>query len=820
MPNRLCFLLAAVLGLVTSATSTAESPPELAQKAKTILQAKCHSCHGEGGSSDGNINFMLDRNRLVKRRKIVPGKSVESVLFRQVKTGTMPKGDEPLSKDELDTLKRWIDGGAIDFNPPAAPRPFIDNESILSAIQKDLQKQADSDPEKLPFLRYFTITHLYNAGFSDDELESYRVALAKLVNSLSWKKRIVVPQPIDAAKTILRINLNDYRWTAKTWDRILAENPYGVKSASATAKFCYDQTKSDLPHVRADWFVAKAAVPPLYHDILELPATDRDLEKLLQIDVAHNITIGEAVRAGFNGSGVSTHNRLLERHECDLTGGAYWKSYDFGDDKGRKNLFSHPLGPGGANGFQHDGGELIFNLPNGLQAYLLVGPDGKRIDKGPIDVVSDPKRPDKQVVNGLSCMSCHSEGMKRKSDQVRDAVLANANAFSSAEIAQVKKLYRPADEFDKWLDEDAERFAKAVKQTGGKLTGDEPIVTLALRFEEELDADLAAAEVGVPTQTLLDGISKSGVLARLIPSLKVPGGTVKREVFLASFGVIVGDLKVGKFVTRAPKLVVGKRPGELWEGNGLEMKFCWCPPGTFAMGSPASEPLSFPNEDQVQVTLTKGFWMGKYEVMQSEWQQLMGTTITQQVAKGSFGRATETGARQPMSIINHDEATEFCVKLTDQERRAGRLPNDWEYRLPTEAQWEYACRAGTRTTTAFGNSLSSALANFNGTSSYSGTRIGTNLRRTTEVGSYKPNDWGLCDMHGNVWEWCGDWYGEKLPGGRDPAVLQASGNPSCVYRGGSWEYGDWLCYSAHRGGYEPKFRSDNGGFRVAIVQSR
>ena len=202
IPNRLCFLLAAVWGLVATRTSVAESPAELAQKAKTILQAKCHSCHGEAGSSDGNLNFMLDRNRLVKRRKIVPGKSVESVLFRQVKTDTMPKGDEPLSKDEVDTLKRWIDGGATDLNPPAAPRQFIDNERILSAIQKDLQKQAENDSEKLPILRYFTITHLYNAGFSDDELESYRVALAKLVNSLSWKKRIVVPQPIDTAKTI------------------------------------------------------------------------------------------------------------------------------------------------------------------------------------------------------------------------------------------------------------------------------------------------------------------------------------------------------------------------------------------------------------------------------------------------------------------------------------------------------------------------------------------------------------------------------------------------------------------------------------------
>ena len=539
----------AVWGLGLGSPSQAAEVSETAQKAKAILEQHCYVCHGEAGSADGGINFMLDRNRLVKRKKVLPGKSAESPLFRQVKTGSMPKDTEPLSKDEIETLKTWIDSGADDFNPPTKSRPFISPQEVLGFIRDDLRKLEKEDAEKLMYYRYFTIADLYNAGLSDDELESYRVALAKLANSLSWKKRIVIPTPIDPAKTVMRINLSDYRWSPKTWSRILTHYPYGVKSTSAALQFCYTATQTEVPMIRADWFVAKAAVPPLYHELLELPNSVHELELLLRVDVAHNIESGEAARAAFNGSGVSSHNRLIERHDCDLTGGAYWKSYDFGDDKGHKNIFTWPLGPGGERGFEHDGGELIFNLPNGLQAYLLVDDKGLRIDKGPISVVSDPRRPDKQVVNGLSCMSCHAEGLKRKSDEVRAAVLANPKAFSSTEVAQVKKLYKTKEEFEKLLEKDSELFTKAVAATGGKASGDEPIVMLALRFEEEMDADLAAAEVGMTTAQLMKGLEKSALLGRMLPNLKVPGGTIKRDVFVTAFPEMVDELMSGSFVT-------------------------------------------------------------------------------------------------------------------------------------------------------------------------------------------------------------------------------------------------------------------------------
>src|SRR5262249_27848729 len=151
-------------------------------------------------------------------------------------------------------------------------------------------------------------------------------------------------------------------------------------------------TGSEEPVVRADWFVATAARPPLYHDLLQLPNSDRELERLLRIEALTNIQEESVVRAGFNDSGVSRNNRLLERH--DSVYGAYWRSYDFAENVGRQNLFEHPLGPlTGEISFEHAGGEIIFHLPNGLHAYLLLDRNGRRVDRAPIEIVSDPKRP-------------------------------------------------------------------------------------------------------------------------------------------------------------------------------------------------------------------------------------------------------------------------------------------------------------------------------------------------------------------------------------------------------------------------------------------
>jgi formylglycine-generating enzyme required for sulfatase activity len=176
----------------------------------------------------------------------------------------------------------------------------------------------------------------------------------------------------------------------------------------------------------------------------------------------------------------------------------------------------------------------------------------------------------------------------------------------------------------------------------------------------------------------------------------------------------------------------------------------------------------------------------------------------------------------PVVEVNHSEAEAFCRALTAQAREAGGLPSDWEFRLPTEAQWEYACRAGTTTATAFGDALGSRQANFQGRS-YNGAEPGPVRGRAAPVGSYPANAWGLHDLHGNVYEWCRDWYHPRLPGGRDPdrSVRVGRRNPngthSRVRRGGAWCDDGRPCRSAFRLRFEPERRSDHIGFRVVAV---
>jgi serine/threonine protein kinase len=211
----------------------------------------------------------------------------------------------------------------------------------------------------------------------------------------------------------------------------------------------------------------------------------------------------------------------------------------------------------------------------------------------------------------------------------------------------------------------------------------------------------------------------------------------------------------------------GSRAGEERDDNALKMKLCWCPTGT-----------------------TPGFWMGKYEVTQSEWARLMGSMPSHPLDKGK-------GDRHPIYYVSHDEATEFCRKLTDRERNAGRLPRGLEYRLPTDAQWEYACRAGTTTATAFGDQLDSTQANFGGDWPYNGAPKGPSLGKAVEVGSYRPNAWGIYDMHGNVGEFT------ATPG---------------RHRGGSWYDSGRNCCS-EISIPDPPNASEHVGFRVARVPS-
>ena len=235
-------------------------------------------------------------------------------------------------------------------------------------------------------------------------------------------------------------------------------------------------------------------------------------------------------------------------------------------------------------------------------------------------------------------------------------------------------------------------------------------------------------------------------------------------------------------------------------------KFRWCPAGTFTMGTVGATD----DEAPVQVTLSRGFWLCETEVTQGQFRRVMQPTPW----KGEL--YVKEGSDYAASYISYDEAVAYCETLTAQERSAGRLPAGWNYTLPTEAQWEYACRAGTTTEYSFGDE-ESRLGDYG----WWGGLVGEGNAKTEQyahrVGQKKSNPWGLQDMHGNVWEWCADWYEVKLPGGRDP--VGASSGSSRVNRGGSWYNRASYCRSAFRRMNSPDYRSGSLGFRVAGVPS-
>ena len=236
----------------------------------------------------------------------------------------------------------------------------------------------------------------------------------------------------------------------------------------------------------------------------------------------------------------------------------------------------------------------------------------------------------------------------------------------------------------------------------------------------------------------------------------------------------------------------------------------WVPPGRFQMGSPTNEPGRSDDETPHEVTLSKGFWMGRCEVTQSEYTVVMGSNPSH-----------FKGPELPVERVSWTEATEYCRRLTLLDRAAGRIAANEVYRLPTEAQWEYAARGGDPepTATPFGPRLGSRLANFNGDFPYNGAAKGPNLRSTVAVGLYAPNAWLLLDMHGNVAEWCRDRYVAYPTRAVTDPVGGTTGDE--LARGGSYySLGD-ACRSAARwplpylpGGY----RSAQLGFRVVLVE--
>ena len=238
--------------------------------------------------------------------------------------------------------------------------------------------------------------------------------------------------------------------------------------------------------------------------------------------------------------------------------------------------------------------------------------------------------------------------------------------------------------------------------------------------------------------------------------------------------------------------------------NSIGMKLVLIPKGTFQMGSPIEEAGADDDEEQHQVTISNDYYLGVTEVTQGQYEKVMGTNPSYSQNRVI---SKSDSSMDPVEQVSWEDAVEFCKKLSDlpEEKAAGRV-----YRLPTEAEWEYACRAGSKTAYSFGEGSKSPgdYAWFDGNSN----------NQTHPVGEKKANALGLYDMHGNVWEWCSDWYGEYPKGAVSDPVGPREGSLR-VIRGGSWLFAAALCRSAYRYWDDPSLRLINIGFRVALSPS-
>jgi formylglycine-generating enzyme required for sulfatase activity len=255
-------------------------------------------------------------------------------------------------------------------------------------------------------------------------------------------------------------------------------------------------------------------------------------------------------------------------------------------------------------------------------------------------------------------------------------------------------------------------------------------------------------------------------------------------VLVVACATLASELAGVTAPVRKPREEITDRPKHLT--NGIGMKFVLLPPGTFMQGSPLTEAARNPDETLHKVTLRKGFYMAVNTVTQGQWQEIMGNNPSQFKGEKDV----------PVEMVTWNECQEFIKKLREKDNHP--------YRLPTEAEWEYACRAGTTTAFHFGETLSRDQAN-----------CGANRNRPTPGGTFPANAWGLHDMHGNVWQWCQDWSGAyPQTDVVDPQGPETGTNR--VVRGGSWADVHSCCRSAFRNSDAPGARFAFFGFRLCF----
>ena len=547
-----------------------DSSPSLAAQVKRIFRNHCFECHGDA-RRESDIHVFERASYIDDGMESVVGGDVDgSYLYDVISTEDevirMPKSPLPaLTIEQREIVRKWIETGAPafpdDVQPPVekqqdeALAAVVGAEYVLSEIANFIELQQREDR---PYFRFFSSNNALTAGATKEELKTQYQALAKAINHLSMQPAIVRPTVVDQdLGTIFAVDIRKLGWQARPFvtesgrqsrvdlfDLILLEYPYSVTfSDSSNFEKLWDlfmdraEMVRPIAYLRIDWFVSVATQFPLYEDLLGLPSQLHALEEMIGVDSEMNMRDFVAKRAGMTVSGVSQNNRVVERHPARY--GSYWKSYDFETSKGRQNMFVDPLH------FDFAGGEMIFNLPNGLQGYLITDTQGNRINAAPTSIVTDKFAPDKTVRNGLACMRCHDKGMKRFADNIRSAI-ENLPGGSMLDKKDILRLYPSKKEMDELLDADEKKFMMAMEQTLGETQGREPLAEISRVFiDNPIALEKASSELGLKDTGSLKSLFALPQFTRLGLASLTQGGVVRRDTWEDYFDRVVTGLGVG-----------------------------------------------------------------------------------------------------------------------------------------------------------------------------------------------------------------------------------------------------------------------------------
>lgn len=448
----------------------------LQSQAMEILNKNCAVCHS-AGNAQGNFGSISNVEEMIASgRYLIPGAPEKSSLITKLApTGNMPPAGS-LKKEEIDILNSWVKELKL---PAVVPLTEVD---VLNIIRKDLESNVASGDRS--GIRYFSLHVPQNLGATVGTLAMLRQAFVKVLNSISRAPLITEPKAVDSSKLVFRVQLSDLGSTAQIFETVTAafypfgqtfvsieDNPLARRAAN-DHEFLKSEMGTDHYLIRADWFAASAGLPRIYSEFLQLGADQSALEAQLGVNHIQNIMENRVVRSGFKNSNVSSQNRIIERH-VQGNGLAYWVSYDFAADEGAANIFGSPLGPLGigqdAKAFEHDGGEMIFQLPNGMFGYYLANAAGVKIDKGPTSIVRQVDAPAQfvaSIINGISCMNCHGAGLLYKTDEVRAFASAQAGTFSDVELNKIRNLYVEEKRFKELFDKDNALHFKSLNAMG------------------------------------------------------------------------------------------------------------------------------------------------------------------------------------------------------------------------------------------------------------------------------------------------------------------------------------------------------------------